>query len=165
MNDQDLKGYVSLFFGFNGLVVAVGTVIGNLWGNRKERTIAAKTAAEEARIAADEVRKDIQAELALSREENRQMRAEQKADWERFEQERKVERLQFDLERKEMVQGFTKMEIEAERARGALELEKERVTSLRIQMEAQQRQIETLQNLVRELQSRNQNQGNSSQAA
>jgi len=165
MNDPDLKGYVSLFFGFNGLVVAVGTVIGNLWGNRKERTIAAKTAAEEARIAADEVRKDIQAELALSREENRQMRAEQKADWERFEQERKVERLQFDLERKEMIQGFTKMEIEAERARGALELEKERVTSLRMQMEAQQRQIETLQNLVRELQSRNQNQGNSSQAA
>lgn len=124
----------------NAFFMGVGTIAVQLWGSKKDRTLAANTAEQQAKQAAEDVRKELHGELQQYRAENREQRNKNAADLIKFEQDRR-----------EWLTALHKMEMQAQEARNQAQLAEERARNAEGWALELKRQITALEARVSEL--------------
>lgn len=120
--------------------MGLGTIAVQLWGSKKDRMNATLTAEADGRKAAEEVRKELHAELQQYRAENREQRAQAAADLAKFENDRR-----------EWLTALHQMEKQAIEARSQAQMAEERAKNAENWATEFKRQIATLEARLSEL--------------
>lgn len=103
----------------NAFFMGLGTIAVQLWGSKKDRMNSALTADQMAKNAAEEVRKELQAELQQYRAENREQRAQHASDLAKFENDRREWLVALHEMEKQALEARAQAQVAEERARNA----------------------------------------------